>query len=41
MAGIKSITQRPAWQALAAHYPRVKELQLRTLFAEDPSGANA
>jgi glucose-6-phosphate isomerase len=32
-----SITERPAWQALAAHYEAIKDVQLRTLFAEDPS----
>lgn len=31
----KSITQRPAWQALAAHYQTIKDVQLRTLFAND------
>lgn len=30
------LTQRPAWQALEAHYQEVKDLHLRTLFAEDP-----
>jgi glucose-6-phosphate isomerase len=31
----KSITQRPAWQALAAHYQTIKDAHLRTLFADD------
>jgi len=31
-----SITQRPAWQALAAHYLPIKDVHLRTLFAHDP-----
>jgi glucose-6-phosphate isomerase len=28
-------TQRPAWQALSSHHEDVKDLHLRTLFAED------
>jgi len=35
MAETSSITQRPAWQALAAHYRQIKEVHLRTLFAQD------
>jgi glucose-6-phosphate isomerase len=31
------LTQRPAWKALEAHYPKVRELHLRKLFAEDPN----
>jgi glucose-6-phosphate isomerase len=27
---------RPAWQALQAHYPKVRDVHLRTLFAQDP-----
>jgi glucose-6-phosphate isomerase len=30
------LTRRPAWQALAAHYQRIKDVHLRALFAEDP-----
>lgn len=30
-----SITQRAAWQALAAHYQKIKDVHLRTLFADD------
>ena len=30
-----SVTQRPAWQALAAHYQQIKDVHLRTLFAQD------
>jgi glucose-6-phosphate isomerase len=30
------LTRRPAWQALEAHYQQVKDVHLRTLFAEDP-----
>ena len=35
-AGIKPLTKRPAWKALAAHYKKVRDLHLRELFAEDP-----
>jgi glucose-6-phosphate isomerase len=31
-----SLTSRPAWQALAAHHERVRDVHLRKLFAEDP-----
>ncbi|HNS03959.1 MAG TPA: glucose-6-phosphate isomerase [Anaerolineae bacterium] len=31
-----SLTQRPAWQALAAHFDQIQALHLRTLFADDP-----
>src|SRR5262249_4168361 len=31
-----SLTQRPAWQALAAHAQQIQPLHLRKLFAEDP-----
>jgi len=30
------LTARPAWQALDAHYQKVRTLHLRTLFADDP-----
>ena len=30
------LTQRPAWQALTAHYERLKHSHLRQLFADDP-----
>ena len=30
------LTQRPAWKALEAHYQRIQDQHLRTLFAEDP-----
>jgi glucose-6-phosphate isomerase len=30
-----SLTDRPAWKALAAHHARVKDVHLRTLFADD------
>jgi len=31
-----SLTTLPAWKALAAHHARVRDVHLRTLFAEDP-----
>jgi glucose-6-phosphate isomerase len=31
-----SLTSRPAWKALVAHHEQVKDVHLRTLFAEDP-----
>ena len=36
MATTHSLTQRPAWQALATHYRQIKDVHLRTLFAHDP-----
>jgi glucose-6-phosphate isomerase len=30
------LTRRPAWKALAAHHARVRDVHLRTLFADDP-----
>jgi glucose-6-phosphate isomerase len=33
---IQPLTARPAWKALEAHYDQVRELHLRTLFADDP-----
>jgi len=36
MTPIHPLPQRPAWQALGAHYHQIKDLHLRTLFAEDP-----
>ena len=35
-SGIKPLTKRTAWKALAAHYKQVRELHLRNLFADDP-----
>jgi glucose-6-phosphate isomerase len=32
----RSLTECPAWKALAAHHARVRDVHLRTLFAEDP-----
>ena len=31
-----SLTARPAWKALRAHYERIANVHLRTLFADDP-----
>jgi glucose-6-phosphate isomerase len=31
-----SLTTRPAWKALVAHHIQVRDIHLRTLFAEDP-----
>src|SRR5262245_56660906 len=30
------LTQRPAWQALAAHHEQLRHVHLRELFADDP-----
>ena len=35
-AGIRSVTASRAWKALEAHYQKVRELHLRSLFADDP-----
>src|SRR6516162_2467466 len=37
MATNESITQRPAWKALEAHYQKMRGLHLRKLFADDPT----
>jgi glucose-6-phosphate isomerase len=34
--GIASLTKLPAWQALETHYPKMRKLHLRELFADDP-----
>ena len=31
-----SLTTLPAWKALAAHHAKIRDVHLRTLFAEDP-----
>jgi glucose-6-phosphate isomerase len=31
-----SLTERPAWKALVAHHQQIKDIHLRTLFADDP-----
>jgi len=33
--GIAPLTKLPEWQALETHYPKVRELHLRKLFADD------
>jgi glucose-6-phosphate isomerase len=38
-ANIAPLTQRAAWKTLEAHYSKVRELHLRTLFADDPKRA--
>jgi len=35
-ASTESLTERPAWKALKAHYNGVRDLHLRKLFAGDP-----
>ncbi len=35
-AGTEPMSERPAWKALKAHYPRIRDLHLRKLFADDP-----
>ncbi len=35
-AHIVPLTQRAAWKALEAHYPKIRELHLRKLFVDDP-----
>src|SRR4249920_3510640 len=35
-SAVKPLTERPAWKILEANYPKVRELHLRQLFAEDP-----
>jgi len=32
-----SLTALPAWQALATHFTKVRDVHLRSLFASDPS----
>jgi glucose-6-phosphate isomerase len=34
--GAQPLTQRPAWKALQSHYEKVRNIHLRTLFADDP-----
>jgi glucose-6-phosphate isomerase len=35
MTDTTSFTQHPAWQALAAHHEKIKDVHVRTLFGED------
>ena len=30
------LTETPSWRALQAHYEKIKDVQLRGLFADDP-----
>ena len=30
------LTQRPSWKALEEHYQKIRDLHLRTLFAQNP-----
>ena len=34
-----ALTDTPSWRALTAHHARIKDLHLRTLFADDPGRA--
>ena len=36
---MNTLPQSPAWQALATHHSAIKDVHLRTLFAEDPGRA--
>jgi glucose-6-phosphate isomerase len=36
MTSKTTLTQRPAWQALQAHFPQMESAHLRKLFADDP-----
>jgi glucose-6-phosphate isomerase len=38
-AATQTITGRPAWKALEQHFQSIREVHLRTLFAEDPKRA--
>src|SRR3982074_2972618 len=35
-AAIQSLTARPSWKALESHYQKVRQSNLRQLFADDP-----
>jgi glucose-6-phosphate isomerase len=35
-AGMQTLTSRPAWKALQAHHAKIRDIHLRTLFADDP-----
>jgi glucose-6-phosphate isomerase len=36
-AKVEALTDRPAWNALEAHYQQIREVHLRRLFADDPA----
>ena len=35
-----ALTAAPSWRALAAHHAQIKDVHLRTLFADDPDRAS-
>ena len=35
-AGVRPLTERPAWNALQRHYEEIRSVHLRMLFADDP-----
>src|SRR5436309_7738834 len=35
-SAVKPLTERQTWKVLEAHYQKVRDLHLRTLFADDP-----
>ena len=37
MTALTLLTTRAAWKALEAHYSKIRDLRLRTLFADDPT----
>ena len=37
MTKTTSLSERPAWQALAAHYQKIRDMQLRQIFVDDPA----
>ncbi len=32
----QTLMERPAWKALEAHYRKIRDVRLRSLFADDP-----
>ena len=36
---MSALTESPAWQALAAHHKTMRDVHMRSLFAEDPKRA--
>ena len=37
MTKTTSLSERPAWKALGAHYQKIRDMHLRQLFVDDPS----
>jgi glucose-6-phosphate isomerase len=37
--GVIPLCERPAWKALRKHYPEIKNVHLRQLFADNPRRA--